>query len=93
LIELNPATVKKLEELIDNLFSDYDPATESKVLTFSTVHKSKGLEWPTVFLLGRNLWMPSPMAEQPWELEQEKNLIYVAITRAMLHLVEVNVEE
>jgi ATP-dependent exoDNAse (exonuclease V) beta subunit len=33
--------------------------------------------------------MPSPWAKQEWEKDQEKNLIYVAITRARHTLVEV----
>mgnify|MGYP000476334517 CR=1 FL=1 len=35
-----------------------------------------------MFLLGRNELMPSPFARQEWQMEQEKNLIYVAVTRA-----------
>lgn len=81
-----------LYKVIESVFSDYDPALPPK-LTLSSVHKSKGLEWPTVYLLGRNLFMPSKFATQPWMLEQEKNLIYVAITRAQQTLVEVTINE
>lgn len=55
-------------------------------LTLSTIHKSKGLEWTTVFLLDFHL-LPSPYAEQEWEKRQEKNLQYVAVTRAKLNLI------
>lgn len=79
-------------QTLEQLFSDYDPNSPPK-LTLSSIHKSKGLEWPTVYLLGRNAWMPSPFATQPWMQEQETNLTYVAITRAMERLVEVHVEE
>jgi len=79
-------------QTLETLFSDYDPKAPPK-LTLSSIHKSKGLEWPTVYLLGRNAWMPSPFATQPWMQEQETNLTYVAITRAMKKLVEVHVEE
>jgi len=79
-------------QTLEQLFSDYDPNSPPK-LTLSSIHKSKGLEWPTVYLLGRNAWMPSPFATQPWMQEQETNLTYVAITRAMKKLVEVHVEE
>lgn len=72
----------------------FAPAAPSNpILTLSSIHKSKGLEWPTVFLLGRNVWMPSPFATLPWMLQQESNLTYVAITRAKTHLVEVTVVE
>ena len=79
-------------QTLEQLFSDYDPNSPPK-LTLSSIHKSKGLEWPTVYLLGRNAWMPSPFATQPWMQEQETNLTYVAITRAMEKLIEVHVEE
>ena len=59
-----PHPISSLEKQIDELFSDYNPTLPSK-LTFSSVHKSKGLEWPTVYLLGRNLYMPSRYATQP----------------------------
>ena len=85
-------TIKNLYTQIEQVFSDYDP-TKPPRLTLSSVHKSKGLEWPTVYLLGRNAWMPSQFATQPWMEEQEQNLIYVAITRAKETLYEITVEE
>lgn len=88
-------SIRSLEDFysqIKQLFSDYDPTTPPR-LTLSSVHKSKGLEWPTVHLLGRNAWMPSPFASQQWMQDQETNLTYVAITRAQINLIEVIVEE
>ena len=85
-------SVTQLYQEIESVFSDYDP-TKPPRLTLSSVHKSKGLEWPTVYLLGRNLWMPSQFATQPWMEDQEQNLIYVAITRAKEILYEITVEE
>jgi len=61
---------------ITDLFSD-----EAGAITLSTVHKSKGLEAQKVGILKANL-MPHPMAHQAWEYEQERNLAYVAVTRA-----------
>ena len=85
-------SLSQLYQEIEQVFSDYDP-TKPPRLTLSSVHKSKGLEWPTVYLLGRNLWMPSQFATQPWMEDQEQNLIYVAITRAKETLYEITVEE
>jgi DNA helicase-2/ATP-dependent DNA helicase PcrA len=85
-------SVEDFYKKIELLFSDYDPNLPPR-LTLSSIHKSKGLEWPTVYLLGRNLWMPSPFASQPWMLDQETNLTYVAITRAKVNLIEVTVTE
>jgi DNA helicase-2/ATP-dependent DNA helicase PcrA len=50
--------------------------------TFSTIHKAKGLETPKVYILRPDL-MPSPWAQGEAELQQEDNLSYVAITRAI----------
>lgn len=85
-------SVEDFYKKIELLFSDYDPNLPPR-LTLSSIHKSKGLEFPTVYLLGRNLWQPSPFASQPWMLDQETNLTYVAITRAKVNLVEVTVTE
>lgn len=72
---------------IEDMFKDGAPT-----LTLSTVHKSKGREWGRVFVLGRNAYMPSPWARQDWMMEQEKNLIYVAYTRAKADLTLINVK-
>lgn len=78
------SNVEAVERNIRKLFNEEDDA-----LTLSTVHKAKGKEWNRVFIYGRNL-MPSERAEKEWQLVQEENLIYVAITRAKLDLVYVN---
>ena len=80
-------TVDCMINKVTSLFGDSDsddPNERARTnnLTLSTVHKSKGREWGTVYVLGFREYMPSPMAKQEWEKEQEKNLIYVAFTRA-----------
>lgn len=47
----------------------------------TTIHRSKGREWPEVLFLDPFL-LPAKWAEQDWELQQEHNLAYVGITRA-----------
>lgn len=54
---------------------------KSPGVTFSTVHKAKGLEAEHVFIMRPDL-MPFPFAESPEEQKQEMNLKYVAITRS-----------
>lgn len=55
---------------------------EKKImLTLSTVHRAKGLEAPRVYILNKSL-MPSIYAKKGWEKQQEKNIEYVAYTRA-----------
>lgn len=78
----NSTSIKLLYQYIESIFSD-SKGTHTSTLTLCSVHKSKGLEWPTVYILGENLWMPSPLAKTKTALEQENNLIYVARTRAM----------
>jgi DNA helicase-2/ATP-dependent DNA helicase PcrA len=83
--------VAGLIEMIKGMFSDStDRGVDKNMLTLSSVHKFKGLERPRIFLLGRLQHMPSPYARQAWQMDQEINLIYVAVTRAMETLVEVD---
>lgn len=95
IIESIPAdsTLEELRRTILDLFGDTQPGEKARVVVFSTVHKAKGREWKRVYLLGRDKFMPSKYAVQPWQLEQENNLIYVAVTRAMEELVEVTYGE
>lgn len=83
------ATVNDLKDHIRKLFGDTPDGQVPKCFTLSTVHKSKGREWPTVYLYDRRGLMPSRFARQEWQQEQERNLMYVAVTRAMSNLVEV----
>jgi DNA helicase-2/ATP-dependent DNA helicase PcrA len=80
-------TIGGLLAQIDSLFTD----NHAGVTTLCTVHKAKGLEWPRVFILDPHR-MPSPYARQAWQMEQEENIRYVAITRAQQDLVYVTLE-
>lgn len=73
--------------LLTDLDSD-DSANQPKV-SLMTVHAAKGLEFPTVFVVGleENIF-PSPMCVGSIrELEEERRLLYVAITRAERHCI------
>jgi DNA helicase-2/ATP-dependent DNA helicase PcrA len=58
--------------------------SESDALVLSTVHSAKGKEWKAVFLIWVvDGWFPAARAvEDPDELEEERRLMYVALTRA-----------
>lgn len=84
-------SVEDFVTFVTNLFGDTKDGEVQKVLTLSTVHKSKGREWKRVYILGRNRYMPSKYAKKSWQLQQEANLQYVAITRAMEELVDIYV--
>ena len=73
--------------LLTDLDSEGD-ADQPKV-TLMTIHAAKGLEFPTVFVVGleENIF-PSPMCVGSMrELEEERRLLYVAITRAEKHCI------
>jgi DNA helicase-2/ATP-dependent DNA helicase PcrA len=73
-------TIPELETAIDYLFAD-----KGQAVIFATIHKSKGLEAPRVFWLGR-AECPAKWARMDWQRQQEINLCYVATTRAMEEL-------
>lgn len=82
-------SIQTLVDKINSIFKDTEGRFVQSI-TLSTVHKAKGREWNKVWIYGRNVYMPSPFARQLWQIEQENNLIYVAITRAKRELVEVD---
>lgn len=79
-------TIADLVAKIELMFTDDTNGGSKTRVTLSTVHKAKGLEYPTVFILDREKYMPSRFARLPWQKEQERNLLYVAVTRAMENL-------
>ena len=78
-------TIKQLIDRINSIFSD---DTTAKRIILSTVHKAKGLEADTVYILDADKIM-LPMT-QDWTIQQEQNLAYVAYTRSKHTLVMVN---
>jgi DNA helicase-2/ATP-dependent DNA helicase PcrA len=67
-------------DYIETLFSE----TAGSGIRLSSIHKSKGLEADRVFLLEpKGATVPHPMAKSKHAIEQEYNLRYVAITRAI----------
>lgn len=82
--KIDPKPTNAVERVcteIDTIFGD-NVGVECVLL--STIHKSKGREWKRVFWLQTG---PSKWARKDWEKEQEKNLCYVATTRAIEELV------
>lgn len=80
------ATVDQVRTKIAAMFLDSGDIA-IPTLTFSTVHKAKGREWNRVYILGYETLMPSRFARQEWQLIQEANIKYVAVTRAKQELV------
>ena len=66
-----------------------DASNKNDKVVLMTIHSAKGLEFPTVFVVGleENIF-PSPMCTNSMrELEEERRLLYVAITRAEKHCI------
>jgi DNA helicase II / ATP-dependent DNA helicase PcrA len=74
-------TIPALNAVIDNLFAD-----KANAVKLATIHKSKGLEAKKVFWLNSSK-CPAKWAKKEWQQEQERNLCYVATTRAQEELV------
>lgn len=72
--------------------ADSDGDKDEPRVSLMTIHAAKGLEFPTVFVVGleENIF-PSPLsAASLRELEEERRLLYVAITRAEKHCILTN---
>lgn len=89
--------LEKLSRFLNDLalIADTDDSdTESSEVTLMTLHAAKGLEFPIVFLIGmeENVFPLSRASEDEDELEEERRLAYVGITRAekQLYLTNAN---
>lgn len=89
-VDYNEQGLEGLREFIDHsaLVSDQDQYKRDAPVTLMTAHSAKGLEFPLVFIVGLEdgLFPHSRSATDPAELEEERRLAYVAITRAERYL-------
>ena len=71
-----------------SLVSDTDDLADDSMLTLMTLHSAKGLEYPVVFLVGmeEGVFPHFRSLTEPDELEEERRLAYVGITRARQRL-------
>ena len=83
-------SVAELKTFIDSLFTEENV---KNAVTFSTVHKSKGLEADKVVVLLPHKLPLVWKGQKAWQYQQERNLQYVAYTRAKKVLTFVNLEE
>lgn len=83
LVEQNPQA--GMPELVADLQrrADAAHAPTADGVTLATIHSAKGLEWDAVFCVGmQEGTVPSPFAQTPAQVEEERRLFYVAVTRA-----------
>ena len=89
-VDYDDQGIEGLREFIDHsaLVSDQDQYKRDAPVTLLTVHSAKGLEFPLVFIVGLEdgLFPHSRSATDQAELEEERRLCYVAMTRAERYL-------
>jgi len=82
--------IRKLELFLESvaLVSDVDSLEESGAVTMMTLHNAKGLEFPVVFIAGMEEGVFPHMRSlgDPQQLEEERRLAYVGITRTQRRL-------
>lgn len=81
----NAAPYEDLEEFLADaaLMSSVDESSVKHSVTMMTLHAAKGLEFPVVFIVGMEEGLfPSMRLETPAEIEEERRLAYVGMTRA-----------
>ena len=84
----NPTLAGFLDEVA--LYTDLDNYDQSAdCVTLMTMHAAKGLEFPTVFIIGceEGIFPGLRCIGEPDEMEEERRLCYVALTRAREHLI------
>lgn len=80
---------KKIDEILDDLTLDnIEDKSDENVVTLSTIHRSKWLEWNDVYIVKcyNNVFPSFKSKESRFLLEEERNLFYVAVTRAKENL-------
>ena len=89
-VETEKKSVLDVAQTISVIISLAERGDDQDVVTLSTLHASKGLEWPHVVLAGVNEGLLPFRSEDdemtPQRLEEERRLMYVGITRARLNL-------
>lgn len=81
---------QEVQDVVRKINSIFTDNKGDRGITLSSIHKAKGLEARQIFWLRPPGAGPRTEKMQPWELEQERNLAYVAITRAIESLTYVS---
>ncbi len=80
--DLRAETGRRDDRDLEDLVVSDDPADRDRVV-LTTFHRAKGLQWPTVMVLGLGEGlMPIGSAQTPAAVDEERRLLYVALTRS-----------
>ncbi|MEN9287899.1 MAG: hypothetical protein RLZ88_569 [Actinomycetota bacterium] len=84
-VDESATVVDFVAELDERQRSQHEPTREA--VTLSTIHAAKGLEWNSVYVFGLTEgYLPIAYAKSETEVDEERRLFYVAITRARKNL-------
>jgi DNA helicase-2/ATP-dependent DNA helicase PcrA len=90
LLHLKISSARELLTYLEQMQSRQQVGAQIDAVTLTTVHRSKGLEWPVVFLPnlaeGHMPCLSGRESDPLRALESERRLLYVALTRAQKHL-------
>ena len=86
-ISLGKNDMYSLKSLIESMFTDNGDVKNADVVTLSSIHKAKGLQFHRTFCLGNAQLIPSKYAVTEEQQVQETNLLYISVTRAIESLV------
>ena len=78
--------IDEVKEFFNNLILENKDTLKPKGVSLMTIHKSKGLEFNTVFIIGCNDGILPGFSKKDKELEEDRRVFYVAITRAKQNL-------
>jgi len=85
--ELTKHNIPHIALITDKNSDDTKKLIEPGKVVLTTIHKSKGLEWPIVFIIGlSHQHFPEHLNNNIKNIEEERRLFYVAITRCKKHL-------
>lgn len=76
-------TLQMLKDVLEDLFGDQDKENWKTMVTLCTVHRAKGLEANTTFILKPDKMPLVWKGQSHSDFEQELNILYVALTRSM----------